>query len=107
MTPDSLRDLLIRWCHQNSGSDHLAGLEAMRGLLAAEFATLPGATRRPRPCAPAGELQGSEPNRTAPYPCFAATWRARARTFWRSFAGASASAPAPNESSHCAIQSRE
>jgi len=26
----------------------------MRGLLAAEFATLPGATRRPRPCAPAG-----------------------------------------------------
>jgi len=43
MNPDSLRDLLIRWCHQNSGSDHLAGLEAMRGLLAAEFGTLPGA----------------------------------------------------------------
>ncbi len=44
MNPDSLRALLIRWCDQNSGSDHFAGLEAMRGLLAAEFGTLPGAT---------------------------------------------------------------
>ncbi|HRI82898.1 MAG TPA: M20/M25/M40 family metallo-hydrolase, partial [Opitutaceae bacterium] len=43
MNLDSLRDLLIRWCHQNSGSEHIAGLEAMRGLLAAEFGTLPDA----------------------------------------------------------------
>ncbi|MFI5355874.1 MAG: hydrolase [Opitutales bacterium] len=43
MTPESLRDLLIRWCNQNSGSGNLAGLEALRGLLAAEFATLSGA----------------------------------------------------------------
>jgi glutamate carboxypeptidase len=43
MNPDFLRDLLIRWCNQNSGSDHTAGLEAMRGLLAAEFGLLPGA----------------------------------------------------------------
>lgn len=43
MTMPELRDLLIRWCNQNSGSDHPAGLDAMRALLAAEFATLPGA----------------------------------------------------------------
>lgn len=43
MNSDSLRDLLIRWCNQNSGSDHIAGLEAMRGLLASAFASLPGA----------------------------------------------------------------
>lgn len=43
MNSDSLRDLLIRWCNQNSGSDNLAGLELMRGLLAAEFGQLPGA----------------------------------------------------------------
>ncbi len=44
MSPDALRDLLIRWCNQNSGSENYAGLDAMRALLAAEFATLPGAT---------------------------------------------------------------
>ncbi len=44
MTADSLRDLLTRWCNQNSGSDNHAGLDAMRALLAAEFATLSGAT---------------------------------------------------------------
>lgn len=44
MTPDALRDLLIRWCNQNSGSENFAGLDAMRTLLAAEFAMLPGAT---------------------------------------------------------------
>ena len=40
MNSIALRDLLIRWCNQNSGSDNLAGLDAMRALLAAEFATL-------------------------------------------------------------------
>jgi glutamate carboxypeptidase len=39
----TLRDLLIRWAEINSGSDNLAGLDAMRAALAAEFATLPGA----------------------------------------------------------------
>jgi glutamate carboxypeptidase len=38
-----LRDLLIRWCDQNSGSDNFAGLTAMRALLAAAFGGLPGA----------------------------------------------------------------
>lgn len=41
-TPE-LRDLLIRWANQNSGSDHFAGLAAMLELLAAEFGRLPGA----------------------------------------------------------------
>ncbi len=36
-----LRDRLIRWCDQNSGSDNLPGLTAMLGLLRADFATLP------------------------------------------------------------------
>lgn len=44
MSPDALRDLLTRWCNQNSGSENYAGLAAMRALLAAEFGTLPGAT---------------------------------------------------------------
>lgn len=39
-----LRDRLIRWANQNSGSDHLAGLAAMLGLLEADFAALPEAT---------------------------------------------------------------
>ena len=39
-----LRDRLIRWANQNSGSDNLAGLAAMLGLLEADFATLPGVT---------------------------------------------------------------
>jgi glutamate carboxypeptidase len=43
MNPDALRDRLIRWCNQNSGSHNFAGLDAMRALLAAEFARLPGA----------------------------------------------------------------
>ncbi|HET7535446.1 MAG TPA: hydrolase [Candidatus Didemnitutus sp.] len=38
-----LRDLLIRWCNQNSGSENLAGLAAMRDLLTAGFGSLPGA----------------------------------------------------------------
>lgn len=38
-----LRDRLVRWCRQNSGSDHPAGLAAMRALLAEDFARLPGA----------------------------------------------------------------
>lgn len=37
-----LRDLLVRWCEQNSGSDNLPGLDAMLGLLQPAFATLPG-----------------------------------------------------------------
>jgi glutamate carboxypeptidase len=37
-----LRDLLIRWCEQNSGSDNLPGLAAMLTLLESAFATLPG-----------------------------------------------------------------
>jgi glutamate carboxypeptidase len=41
-TPE-LRDLLIRWANQNSGSDHFAGLAAMLPLLEAEFGRLPGA----------------------------------------------------------------
>lgn len=38
-----LRDLLVQWCDQNSGSAHTAGLAAMRRLLESAFATLPGA----------------------------------------------------------------
>jgi glutamate carboxypeptidase len=37
------RDLLIRWCNQNSGSDNFAGLAAMLELLHAAFSQLPGA----------------------------------------------------------------
>ncbi|MEO6567918.1 MAG: M20/M25/M40 family metallo-hydrolase, partial [Opitutaceae bacterium] len=43
MNPTALRDLLITWADLNSGSDHLAGLERMRGKLRDEFASLPGA----------------------------------------------------------------
>ncbi len=32
-----LRDLLIKWCNQNSGTDHLPGVAAMLRLLQAEF----------------------------------------------------------------------
>jgi len=39
-----LRDRLIRWANQNSGSDNLTGLAAMLGLLEADFAALPGVT---------------------------------------------------------------
>ncbi len=44
VTPDLpvLRDRLIRWANQNSGSDNLAGLAAMLDLLEADFAALPG-----------------------------------------------------------------
>jgi glutamate carboxypeptidase len=38
-TPE-LRDLLVRWCNQNSGSSNLAGLAAMLRLLQAEFGRL-------------------------------------------------------------------
>lgn len=34
---NELRDLLIKWCNQNSGSDHLVGLGAMLRLLQSEF----------------------------------------------------------------------
>jgi glutamate carboxypeptidase len=37
-----LRDLLIRWSEQNSGSDNGPGLDAMLALLHPAFATLPG-----------------------------------------------------------------
>ena len=40
---DELRQLLIKWCNQNSGSDHPAGLAAMLELLHLEFSKLPGA----------------------------------------------------------------
>jgi glutamate carboxypeptidase len=40
---DELRQLLIKWCNQNSGSDHPAGLAAMLELLHADFSRLPGA----------------------------------------------------------------
>ncbi len=40
---DELRDLLTRWCNQNSGSENLPGLAAMLNLLQAEFTGLPGA----------------------------------------------------------------
>ena len=45
-----LRDRLIRWADQNSGSDHAAGLAAMLGLLEADFAALPGVTTERMPC---------------------------------------------------------
>ena len=38
-----LRDQLIRWCNQNSGSENLAGLAVMLELLHTDFARLPGA----------------------------------------------------------------
>src|SRR6185295_6119515 len=46
MTSDvtALRDRLIRWANQNSGSDNLPGLAAMLDLLEADFRTLPGMT---------------------------------------------------------------
>ena len=40
---DELRQLLIKWCSQNSGSDNLTGLTAMLELLYSEFVRLPGA----------------------------------------------------------------
>jgi len=40
---DALRELLTRWCNQNSGSENPAGLAAMLELLHAEFSRLPGA----------------------------------------------------------------
>ena len=53
MIPDlrSLRDRLIRWANQNSGSDNLAGLAAMLGLLEADFAALPGVKTERVACA--------------------------------------------------------
>ena len=44
MKLDLLRDRLVRWCNQNSGSHNYAGLETMRALLAADFSKLPGAS---------------------------------------------------------------
>jgi glutamate carboxypeptidase len=40
---DELRQLLVKWCNQNSGSDNPAGLAAMLELLHADFSKLPGA----------------------------------------------------------------
>jgi glutamate carboxypeptidase len=40
---DELRQLLTKWCNQNSGSENTAGLAAMLELLHAEFSRLPGA----------------------------------------------------------------
>jgi len=40
---DELRQLLVKWCDQNSGSDNLPGLALMLELLHEEFAKLPGA----------------------------------------------------------------
>jgi glutamate carboxypeptidase len=45
-----LRDRLIRWANQNSGSDHPAGLAAMLDLLDADFALLPGVSLERVPC---------------------------------------------------------
>ena len=39
----ALRDQLVRWCNQNSGSGNRSGLAAMLELLHADFARLPGA----------------------------------------------------------------
>ncbi|HVU35410.1 MAG TPA: hydrolase [Opitutaceae bacterium] len=44
MDPIALRDLLIGWAEINSGSSHIAGLDRMRTVLAAEFKSLPHAT---------------------------------------------------------------
>jgi len=38
-----LTELLVSWCNQNSGSTHVAGLEAMSGILAGAFAGISGA----------------------------------------------------------------
>jgi glutamate carboxypeptidase len=43
MDVSELRDLLISWANINSGSGNMAGLERMRGTLADQFGTLPGA----------------------------------------------------------------
>ncbi len=40
---DAMRELLIAWCDQNSGSENLAGLDRMLALLEAEFGKFPGA----------------------------------------------------------------
>ena len=39
----ALRDQLISWANVNSGSEHVAGLERMRHVLAADVGSLPGA----------------------------------------------------------------
>ena len=46
-----LRDRLIRWASQNSGSDNLAGLAAMLDLLEADFTALPGVKTERVTCA--------------------------------------------------------
>lgn len=46
-----LRDRLIRWADQNSGSEHHAGLAAMLDLLEADFAALPGVSVERLACA--------------------------------------------------------
>ena len=40
---EDMREQLIKWCNQNSGSENLAGLAAMLEILHADFAKLPGA----------------------------------------------------------------
>lgn len=44
MNFEALRDRLIHWCNQNSGSHNFAGLEAMLALLREDYARIPGAT---------------------------------------------------------------
>lgn len=46
-----LRDLLVRWCNQNSGSENLGGLAAMHALLREGFSRLRGATLETVPLA--------------------------------------------------------
>jgi len=40
---DELRQLLIKWCNQNSGSDNQAGLAGMLEILSSDFSRLPNA----------------------------------------------------------------
>jgi len=47
----TLRDRLIRWANQNSGSDSLSGLAAMLDLLETDFAALPGVKTERVACA--------------------------------------------------------
>jgi len=54
---DELRDRLIRWADQNSGSDHFAGLAAMHLLLAEDFGQLGSVESLDLPGTPAKALR--------------------------------------------------
>ncbi|MDB6093547.1 MAG: peptidase [Verrucomicrobia bacterium] len=60
MNPTELRDQLIRWSNQNSGSENHAGLAAMLALLETDFAILPGVALERIACVgtPAQALRG-------------------------------------------------